>query len=63
MKAKCVSCKFVGDIESHLGCRRNPPIPERDLDVASETYGMLVGMWPLVKPDDVCGEFRAVVDL
>ena len=61
--AKCANCRWLGPDATHDStpaitgptCRRHAPIA---------TGGMMSGsrtMWPIVQPDDWCGDFSEVL--
>ncbi len=43
----CTSCRFFSDANSQ--CRRNAPSPQGHRQIIQ---------WPIVKPDDWCGEYK-----
>ena len=56
---RCDGCKWMSKRDSGKDfgeCKRHPPV--RAGMVNAYTYDHL-GVWPLVRPDDWCGEFQA----
>lgn len=50
--SKCIDCTFADGVYESRICRRLPP------QVLKPARGIAVGSWPVVGPNDWCGEFR-----
>ena len=56
---QCVKCKFSSAVPQQrvLQCRRNPP------QASVLANGQSLTVFPLVQPDQWCGEFRVAISI